>query len=58
MLFAQLENFSQANQQFIPDYHGNSSSYLAPTPGNSPGADIERPLSTRELVNILMHSRN
>ena len=57
MFFAQPENFSQANQPFVPDYHGNSSSYSALTKGNSPGADVERPLSTRELVNILMHSR-
>ena len=57
VFFAQPENFSHANQPFVPDYHGNSSSYTAPTPGNSPGADVEHPLSTRELVNILMHSR-
>ena len=57
MFFAQPENSSHANQPFVPDCHGNSSSYTAPTPGNSPGADVERPLSTRELVNILMHSR-
>ena len=56
VFFAQPENLSLANQPFVPDYHGNSSSYSAPTPGNSPGADVERPLSTRELVNILMHS--
>ena len=55
--FAQPEIFSHANQPFVPDYHGNSSSYPATTPGNSPGADVERPLSTRELVNILMHSQ-
>ena len=57
VFFAQPENFSHANQPLVPDYHGNSSSYTAPTPGNSPGADVERPLLTRELVNILMHSR-
>ena len=57
VFFAQPENFSQANQPFVPDCHGNSSNYTEPTPGNSPGADVERPLSTRELVNILMHSR-
>ena len=56
--FAQLENFSHANQPFVPDYHGNFSSYTAPTPGNSPGANVERPLSTRELVNILMPKRS
>ena len=56
VFFAQPENFSQANQLFVPNYNGISSSYPAPTPGNSPGADVERPLSTRELVNILMHS--
>ena len=54
---AQPENFSHANQPFVPDYHGNSSNYTAPTPGNSPGGDVECPLSTRELVNILMHCR-
>ena len=57
MFFAQPESFLQAYQPFVPDYHGNSSKYPAPTPGNSPGADVERPLSTRELVNILMHNR-
>ena len=57
VFFAQPENSSHANQPFVPDCHGNSSSYTEPTPGNSLGADIERPLSTRELVNILMHSR-
>ena len=57
VFFAQPESFSQANEPFVPDYHGNSSSYPAPTPGNSPGADVERPLLTRELVNIIMHSR-
>ena len=57
VFFAQPENFSNANQPFVPDCHGNFSSYTAPTPGNSPGADVERPLSTRELVNILKHSR-
>ena len=57
VFFAQPENFSHANQPFVPDCHGNSSNYTEPTPGNSPGADVERPLSTRELVNILMHSR-
>ena len=57
MFFAQPESFSQANQPFVPDYHGNSSSYPAPTPGNSPGAVVERPLLTREVVNKLMHSR-
>ena len=46
VFFAQAENFSQANQPFIPDYHGNFSSYPAPTPGKSPGADFERPLLT------------
>ena len=57
VFFAQPEKFSHVNQPFVPDYHGNSSSYPAPTPGNSPGADVERPLSTRELTNILKHSR-
>ena len=57
MLFAQPEIFLNANQPFVPDCHGNSSSYTEPNPGNSPGADVERPLSTRELVNILMHSQ-
>ena len=57
VFFAQPENFSHANQPFVPDYHGNFSGYTAPTPGNSPGADVERPFSIRELVNILMHSR-
>ena len=57
VFFAQPEKFSHANQPFVLDYHGNSSSYTAPTPGNSPGADVERPLSTRELIKILMHSR-
>ena len=57
VFFAQPENSSHANQPFVPDCHGTSSSYTEPTPGNSPGADIERPLSTRELVNILMPSR-
>ena len=57
MFFEQPENFSHANQPFVPDYHGSSSSYPAPTPGNSPGAYVERPLSTRELVKILMHSQ-
>ena len=57
VFFAQPENSSHANQPFVPYCHGNSSSYTAPTPGNSPGADVEHPLSTRELVNILMHSR-
>ena len=57
VFFAEPESFSQANQPFVPDYHGNDSSYPAPAPGNSPGADVERPISTRELVNILMHSR-
>ena len=52
-----LKIFSHANQPFVPDYHGNSSSYPAPTPGNSPGADVYRPLSTRESVNLLKHSR-
>ena len=47
VFFAQPENFSHANQPFVPDYHGNSSSYTAPIPGNSPGADVERPFSTR-----------
>ena len=56
VFFAQPENFSYANQPIVPNCHGNSSSYPAPSPGNSPGADIESPLSTRELVNILMHS--
>ena len=54
VFFAQPENFSHANQPFVPDCHGNSSSYTEPPPGNSPGADVERSL---ELVNILMHSR-
>ena len=44
--FAQPESFSQANQPFVPDYHGNS-----------PGADVERPLSKRKLVILIMHSR-
>ena len=57
VFFAQPENFSHANQPFVPDYHGSSLSYTAPTTGNSPGADVERPLSAREFVNILMHSR-
>ena len=57
MFFAQPENSLQANQPFVPDCHGNSLSYTEPTPGNSPGADVERPLLTRELVNILMHSQ-
>ena len=57
LFFAQPENPLHANQPFVPDCHGNSSSYTEPTPGKSPGADVERPLSTRELVNILMHSR-
>ena len=57
VFFAQPEISSHANQPFVPDCHANSSSYTEPTPGNSPGADVERPLSTRELVNILMHSR-
>ena len=57
VLFAQPENSSHANQLFVSDCHGNSSSYTEPVPDNSPGADVERPLSTRELVNILMHSR-
>ena len=57
MFFAQSQNFLHANQPFVPDHHGYSSSYTAPIPGNSPGADVERPVSTRELVNILMHSR-
>ena len=57
VLFAQPENSSHANQPFVPDCHGNSSNYTAPIPGNSPGADVERPLSTRELSNILIHSR-
>ena len=57
VFFAQPENSSHANQPFVPDCHGNSSSYTPPTPGNSPGADVERPLSTPRLVNILMHNR-
>ena len=57
VFFAQPENISYANQPFVRDCHDNSSSYPAPFPVNSPGADVERPLSTRELVNILMHSR-
>ena len=57
VFFAQPEISSHANQPFVSDCHGNSSSYTEPTTGNSPGADVERPLSTRELVNILMHSR-
>ena len=57
VFFAQPEKVSQANQPFVPDYHGNSPSYPAPTPDNSPGADVERPLLTGELINILMHSR-
>ena len=43
MFFAQPENFSHANQPFVPDCHGNSSNYTEPTPGNSPGADVEHP---------------
>ena len=57
MFFAQPEISAYANQPFVPDCHGNSSSYTEPTPGDSRGAEVERPLSTRELVNILMHSR-
>ena len=57
VFFAQPEISSHANQPFVPDSHGNSLSYTEPTPGDSPGADVERPLSTRELVNILTHSR-
>ena len=57
VFFAQPENSSHANQPFVPDCHSNSSSYTETTPGNSPGADIEHPLSIRELVHILMHSR-
>ena len=57
VFFAQPEISSHCNQPFVPDCHGNSSSYTEPTPGNSPNADVERPLSTRESVNILMHSR-
>ena len=57
VVFAQPENVSQANQPFVPDCHCNCSSYPAPTPGNSPGAQVERTLTTRELVNILMHSQ-
>ena len=57
VFFTQPEISSHANQPFVTDCHGNSSSYTEPTPGDSPGADVERPLSTRELVNILMHSR-
>ena len=57
VFFAQPEISSHANQPFVPDCHCNSSSYIAQTPGNSPGADVERPLSTRKLVNILMQSR-
>ena len=56
MFFVQPESFSQANQPIVLDYHGNSSNYPSVTPGNSPGTDVERPLSTRELVNILLHS--
>ena len=44
VFFAQPENSSHANQPFIPECYGNSSSYAPPTPGNSPGADVERPL--------------
>ena len=57
VFFAQPEISSLATQPFVLDYHGNSLSYTAPATGNSPGADVERPLSTQELVNILMHSR-
>ena len=57
VFFAQPESFSHANHPFVPDYHDNSSSYPASTPGNSPGADVKRPLSTRDLVNILLHSQ-
>ena len=32
VFFAQHEKFSHANQPFVPDYHGNSSSSTAPTP--------------------------
>ena len=34
VFFAQPGKFSHANQPFVPDYHGNSSSYTAPAPGN------------------------
>ena len=57
VFFAQPENSSHANQPFVPECHGKSSSYTEPPPGNSSGGDVERPLSTRELVNILMHCR-
>ena len=57
VFFAQPERFSQANQPFVSDYHGNPPIYPALTPGNAPSADIERSLSTRELVNILVQSR-
>ena len=57
VFFAQPEITSVGHQLFVPDCHGNSSCYKEPPPGNSPGADVERPLSTRELVKILMHSR-
>ena len=32
VFFAQPENFSHANQPFVPDCHGNSSNYTEPTP--------------------------
>ena len=57
VFFAQPERFSKANQPFVSDFHGNRPSYPEPTPGNAPGADVERQLSTRELVNILVLSR-
>ena len=44
VFFAQPEISSHGNQPFVPDCHGSSSSYTEPTPGNSPGADVERPL--------------
>ena len=47
MFFAQPENSSHANQPFVPDCHGNFSSYTEPTPGNSPGADVEKNATQR-----------
>ena len=41
MFFSQPEKCSHANQPFVPDSHGNSSSYTEPTSSNSPCADVE-----------------
>ena len=46
VFFAQPEISSHANQPLVPNCHGNSSSCRELTPGNSPSADVERPLST------------